>query len=155
MNVLLDFSAEWMGWGLLCLGCLIASNPLRALFISMISGKWETASATILKSEIAEVPDEDGAPMYALDISYEFHWEGETYFSTGRFADLEPFFPSSKPVQMLIEAYRSGDEVPVRFHPDQPQESVLETKFPAHQRLTLALAAGVILAGIWLTGFGG
>lgn len=123
-------------------------NILRALE----SRRWPTVEGVVLVSDLQRTRDSDGAQMYRAEVSYKYTVGDRAFVSSRtRFGDRVSL-SWSKPALDIVQRYPVGASVKVRYAPDDPSDSVLESRISGGLLFTLAIDVVVLTAGIlaWL-----
>lgn len=101
---------------------------------SMAAG-WPTAPATIQASSVRENIETDAEgdteTAYYPNVHYSYAVDGQTYTGDRIEFGGKPRFARLSAAEAVCDRYPHGATVPVRYNPDQPGESVLESKAPS------------------------
>ena len=127
------------GTGILIWHILILVNALN-------SANWPTAPGKIISSEVVSRRDQDSTTMYYAEVKYSYAVEQRTY--TGNRVSFVNFGTNhSRDARHIVGRFPAGVKVSVRYNPDEPSESVLESRVS----WLVYLFMGV---GVAFTGFG-
>ncbi|MCL2709994.1 MAG: DUF3592 domain-containing protein, partial [Planctomycetaceae bacterium] len=101
--------------------------------------QWQTSTyletvGTITHSKVKVESDTDGT-SYSPEIHYNYHVDGEQY--SGEVYKFIQNFDSRKYVRNIIKEHPVAKEVPVYYHPDQPQKAVLFKGFEMRDAMPL------------------
>jgi len=101
--------------------------------------QWQTSTyletvGTITHSKVKVESDTDGT-SYSPEIHYNYHVDGEQY--SGEVYKFIHNFDSRKYVRNIVKEHPVGKEVPVYYHPDQPQKAVLFKGFEMRDAMPL------------------
>jgi hypothetical protein len=86
--------------------------------------RFPTAPGVVLKSEIYETHER----KFGTHILYRFEVGGRVYESDRFFHGQQHLSYGKKGAQKKIAPYPAGQAVQVHYHPENPQQSIVETK---------------------------
>ena len=140
-----------MLFGLLWLAGFIFIH-FRAVSKARASETWPTAMGKLTRSEVLveEDRDRDGSSRtwYNPVVAYSYSVAGQAIEGSRiRFANMRR--GSRKGAEEVLARYRLGDSVTVRYNPEKPNESVLESRKPGPVYLILALGGLVFVIVGW------
>ena len=136
---------EGVGLGLLLVGAAwsagFAFAHFRAAGKAKAAESWPTAFGKILAAQVkveeSSNSDGDSTTWYNPVVEYAYTANGrELEGRTLRFGN--PRSANRKKADAAIAPYAVGSSIPVRYNPEHPEESVLETRKPSPIYLIMA-----------------
>lgn len=110
---------------------------------------WPTVSGVIEKSELKRGLLREGLLKHQYDMLYRYTVNGKAYQS-GRIS-FAGTLPGNHDIQGLLDAYRPGDKVEVRYHPKHPELAAIEADVSWRGgKLTLFGLVSAVLGGMGL-----
>jgi hypothetical protein len=146
---------DWVGIGLVALGLLwtagFAFAHFRAVAKANAAESWPTAFATVESCDVVEEESTDRqghtTTWYRAEVAYSYSVGGAQHRSRRlRFGNYRS--ASRRKAEAMLDRYRGMTTVPVRYNPDKPAESVIETVKPGPIYLVMAVF------GLLFVGFG-
>ena len=137
---------EYVGFGLLLLGILWVAGfgwaHFRAVGKAKSAETWPTATGRVLSSEVVEEESSDReggtSTWYNPVVTYAYSAGGREL--TGRRLRFGNYRSANrKKAEAALAPYRVGSTPIVRYNPEKPEESVLETSKPGPIYLVMAL----------------
>ena len=154
---------EYLGIGLLLLGLLWVAGfgyaHVRAVGKAKAAESWPTAAGRVLSCEVIEEEstDREGgtSTWYNPVVTYAYTAGGRELTSRRlRFGNYRS--ATRKKAEAALAPYPVGASPAVRYNPEKPEESVLETRKPGPLYLIMALF-GLLFIGFgifWLSSIG-
>lgn len=131
----------------------IGLNKISHLILDDVNSAktWPSVMGKVEGSVVYKNGESDsGNPMYSYEIQVSYIVENQSY-STKRVTFGGTMRTTSKrSVQKKVDAYSKGSSVPVYYNPEDPGDSVLETKLPLSLLLISKLPYVSILLGLYL-----
>jgi hypothetical protein len=120
--------------------------------------RWPVVQGSVLESRVAESRDSHGAWFYRPIITYRYEAVGHTYTNNviafGSRSLSEGGANAKKRAHETVARYPVGSLLPVHYHPQRPDQAVLEIRSVLAKGLVLAafifLLAGAFAAGVVL-----
>ncbi|HJW93082.1 MAG TPA: DUF3592 domain-containing protein [Thermoanaerobaculia bacterium] len=110
---------------------------------AVLSRRWPEVAGTVIVSHLQSSRDEDGGYLYRPEVSYRYTVDGETYISGRvRFGDRISLGWSG-PAARIVERYRSGAAVSIRYDAGDPAQAVIEPGMNGY------ILAGASMGGIF------
>jgi len=130
-------------------GILIWSG--RNAILALASRRWPQAEGTIVVSDLQRSKDDEGGYTYRPEVSYRYNVAGQELVGNRvRFGD-QMALSWSAPAVRVVRQYKVDTHVRVRYDPNDPQESVLETGINGMVFAGIAISAAFLILGIfWL-----
>lgn len=142
-------------YDLLAPGIILAGAFLIFLLMALIAAaqwrkvaaarRWPVAHGTILESRVAESTDGDGGLDYRAVITYQYQVGGQGYTNNllafGSRSLTEGGVAGERKAHATVARYPVGGHVEVHYHPERPEQSVLEIRSVV---ATLLVVVGVI-----------
>ena len=124
-------------------------HALWNILTALESRKWPAAAGVILSSRVEEKVDAQYIYTRAV-VSYRFNVGGEEL--VGRRACFGDVNSSTMKflARRIVDRYRAGQAVTVRYNPTKPQECVLEPGVSAHLLLELLLGCAFFIVAIFV-----
>jgi hypothetical protein len=149
---------EAIGTGLLLVGLLWAGGfaliHFKGVSRAKAASKWPSAAATVLSSEVVVEESGDtmeaGTTWYNPVVNYSYVVEGrELRGSRLRFGN--PRSARRSKSEAAISKYVPGSSTTIRYNPEKPEDSVLETGKPSPIYLVLAVfgVPFIVLGMFW------
>ena len=121
------------------------------------SAAWPTAEGTVQASSVREnlETDSEGDSERAFYPNVQYAWSvgGQSYTSDRIAFGGKSRFTRAADAQTVCDRYPQGSRVAVRYNPDRPEESVLESKKPSLMTpivFTVVVAIFTLIAGAFL-----
>ena len=120
-------------------------------FLALASRRWPQAEGKIIVSDLQRSKGSEGGYMYRSEVSYVYTVAGqELVGSRTRFGDRMELSWSA-PALRVVQQYKAGSRVTVRYDPNDPEECVLESGINGFVFLVAATGAVVLTVGVaWL-----
>ncbi|HYD25422.1 MAG TPA: DUF3592 domain-containing protein [Croceibacterium sp.] len=147
---------EWIGIGLLVLGLVWTAGfgyaHFRAAGKAKASESWPSAMGKVSGCEVVEEKSRDReghtTTWYNPVVSYAYSVGGSEYRSERlRFGNYR--CSTRQKAEAMLAPYPVGATPAVRYNPERPEESVLETRKPGPVYLVMAVF-GLIFVGFGL-----
>jgi Protein of unknown function (DUF3592) len=137
----------------LILGVIIAGVMLWQLIKGMKSKNWPTAPGQVVASQVtvnvSYDDDGDRSTTYGADIMYRYAVDGYEYSGNRRtFTDYKS--SNRNRAEKIVAQYAPGTAIQTYYHPDDPEDSVLEPGTNAVSFLLLLLP--LIFIGVGVAG---
>ena len=143
----------WVSVVLLAAGTGIALLALLLLQGARDMSSWPTVTGTVVTSEIetrsSRGANDGGGSTFIPMVVYEYAVDG-TGHTASRISLKDEEFDEAASAWKVANKYPVGSEIVVRYSPDNPSVSLLETQAPLGGVLVLAL--GFIVGGIGISG---
>ncbi|HEY0114185.1 MAG TPA: DUF3592 domain-containing protein [Allosphingosinicella sp.] len=128
-------STRGVSWIFLGIGILAQIGGIAWFLIQQSAaaeaGDWPTATGEITRSDISgpfadQSRDGRRSNMYGVDIEYEYRVDGERFTSNRVWlSGGEQYWSYRSGPGAVVDEYRVGDEVDVRYDPEDPERSAL------------------------------
>lgn len=110
----------------LAVGAVLLFRAVWGLVLAFSSRSWPTTSGVVLVSDLQRSRDSDGGITYRSELAYRYKVEDkELIGSRAKFGDRIELSWST-PAVKIVQKYKAGTEVAVRYDPEDPKEAVLE-----------------------------
>ena len=126
-------------------GYFILYKPLQA---ARATETWAETGAVILSSKLTTLPNGKGDPLYRVDVSYRYEWQGKSYTSR-RYALYDQGTRSYDAKAAAVQRLVPGSTVTCYVNPAQPGEAILNR---AH---TNNFTVWKIVIGVFIVGLAG
>lgn len=139
------------GAGLLFLAMLLIAV---AQWIKVAAAKrWPVARGTVIESRVADAKDSDGSWDYRPVITYQYRVGGQVYTNNllafGSRVLTEGGRSGEKKALITVARYPVGCQVDIHYHPQRPDQSVLEPRSVVAKWIVL-LGVGFLLIGVFV-----
>lgn len=129
---------------LIGLGLLIYS--VLAVREALSARDWPTVRGVVAFAGMVERSSGDNDPVYAADIRYDYTVGNQRYLGTRvGFGDLSS--ANSSAAEAVLQRYIPGQQIPVYYDPDHPENAVLEPGFAPEIWLPIGVGAFFLLSG--------
>lgn len=114
----------------------------------LASSEWPTVIGQVTRAEARSVGDARSGSSWSLRINYTYQIEGRQYSGNRvNFSSSNTYKDRSR-VDQALERFKPGEPVPVHYHPDHHELSVLETGLDRSGWLGLVLAILLIFLAV-------
>ncbi|MBN1564928.1 MAG: DUF3592 domain-containing protein [Anaerolineae bacterium] len=150
--------------GIMALGAAVIFMALYWWHDYQSSADWPTTSGTITRAEVESVrgktiiignDDDAGDPQYCPHLVYSYTVNGraytndDLYFSVQALLDFDTNYDTRARAERYLDGYRTGQRVTVIYHPDDPQQAILERRID-ELYVYAAIGGGMVGAAIGL-----
>ncbi len=127
---------------------LFISKPIEDK--AKLSQEWPVVQGKIVASNMLSSMNQ-GNYMYSTDVHYDYTVDGTEYRNSGiSVASRGSSTSSKKSIMKKLSKYPVNKEVEVHYNPDNPQESVLETKLGFGTSLLFKIPWIFVVAGAFI-----
>ena len=124
-------------------GYFILYKPLQT---ARAAQDWAETDAVILSSKITTLPNGKGDPLYRVDVTYRYEWQGKTYTSH-RYSLYDQGTRGYEAKAAAVQRLAPGTTVTCYVNPAQLGEAVLNRTHPTNP-IALKIVIGVCLFGL-------
>lgn len=129
-------------------GVLFIAQGIRAAQRRKIAQGWSSVNGIVVRSDLVEHPDDEGATTYTPAVEYEFVVEGVTFTGNQIAFGYDSFTWSRDVAVKTLRAYPVGAHVTVYYNPFRPRDCAIEPKTSFYAMATVVAGVWTILAGI-------
>jgi hypothetical protein len=119
--------------------------------LAVMSRRWPQVEGTIVVSDLQRSKDSEDGYSYRPEVSYRYTVDGNEIVGSRIRFGLRLETSWSAPAVRVIQHYKVGARVPVRYDPNDPEECVLESGINGTVFAGAALAVALLMFGVfWL-----
>lgn len=111
-------------FGLAGIGYALFMPGYRQLKIGLGSANWPTVPGILRLAEISSSTDSDDDTIYTFNVVYEYGVEGKNY-QNSRLGVRPVTANTTEDLAEYLQNYSVGQEIEVRYNPNDPKESIL------------------------------